>query len=155
MESASLALSVPRLQKSYLLRRGTQRLPLTGGARSVRARTRTQAIEGAATDLAAVPITWQITVGALGLPFHMYFFILVHKICFNFRLVISFCPGLLHLCAIAAGVIPFVVAGIEFGKRIVSQDWNSNLVSSLAVSKSCSSIISLHDFFRNSVNFNK
>ncbi|KAF3327481.1 hypothetical protein FCM35_KLT07599 [Carex littledalei] len=65
MESASLALSVPRLQKSYLLRRGTQRLPLTGGARCVRARTRTQAIEGAATDLAPVPITWQITVGAL------------------------------------------------------------------------------------------
>ncbi|KAF3325182.1 hypothetical protein FCM35_KLT10253 [Carex littledalei] len=89
MESASLALSVPRLQKSYLLRRGTQRLPLTGGARCVRARTRTQAIEGAATDLAPVPITWQITVGAL------------------------------------AGVIPFAVAGIEFGKRILpfSERW--------------------------------
>ncbi|XP_078175391.1 uncharacterized protein LOC144569083 [Carex rostrata] len=85
MESASLALSVPRLQKPYLLRRGAHRLHLTGGARSVRARTRTQAIEGAATDLAAVPITWQITVGAL------------------------------------AGVIPFVVAGFEFGKRIIAQ----------------------------------
>lgn len=68
MESASLALSLPRLQKPYLLACGTQRLPpLTARARFVRARTRTQAIEGAAaSDLASVQITWQITVGALG-----------------------------------------------------------------------------------------
>ncbi|KAJ3698756.1 hypothetical protein LUZ61_002461 [Rhynchospora tenuis] len=85
MKSASLALSVPHLQKYHLLRSGTKTLPLIGGTRSVRGRTRTLAIEGAATDLAPVQITWQITVGAL------------------------------------AGVTPFVVAGIEFGKRIIAQ----------------------------------
>ncbi|KAJ4816183.1 transmembrane protein [Rhynchospora pubera] len=83
MESASLALSVPRLQKSHLLRSGAHTLTLNGGTRSVRGRTKTLAIEGAATE--PVQITWQITVGAL------------------------------------AGVTPFVVAGIEFGKRIIAQ----------------------------------
>jgi hypothetical protein len=125
MESASLALSVPRLHKPYFLGCGIQRQrsPLVGGARYVSTRTRTQAIEGAAADLAPVQITWQITVGALGtfLLFHMSFFIFVQKMSSNFSLLMI---GDLSsvFCAIAAGAIPFLVAGIEFSKRIVSQD---------------------------------
>ncbi|KAJ4754644.1 transmembrane protein [Rhynchospora pubera] len=67
MGSASLALSVPGLQKAHLLRSGAHTLTLNGGTRSVRGRTKTLAIEGAATE--PVQITWQITVGALGIEF--------------------------------------------------------------------------------------
>ncbi|XP_039139704.1 uncharacterized protein LOC120277026 isoform X1 [Dioscorea cayenensis subsp. rotundata] len=93
-------------------RRGWRGSRLSDGCARVRPTTRIRVVDGGADLVAPPEITWQIAIGSLGTPL----------LSLPFQLSFG-CSSFLtpQFSNSSAGVMPFVVAAIEFSKRIVAQ----------------------------------
>lgn len=117
-------------------RRGWRGSRLSDGCARVRPTTRIRVVDGGADLVAPPEITWQIAIGSLGTPL----------LSLPFQLSFG-CSSFLtpQFSNSSAGVMPFVVAAIEFSKRIVSSYLPFKISPSYLISEFCFSGILINN----------